>query len=336
MAFEPPPNPSPGLTFQYGNIIWQYDGTAGVWNIQDASIVGGVGPEGPKGDIGPTGNTGNPATGDSAAVIVSNGFITARLSTNSLTGVASFSPSYFTVNNGAVGLSGAFSLVGVTGIGFGNDVGLTGKINLTASGSVTLTQNQNTITIGGGGGGSGITASRHQVLYSSVNGGTGSNLFLFDGTYATFGGENYAQLTFTGETFIKGGVFTNPGEYAPWDSNSVLASSSLSVRGDRGSVQRFTVTPGTSPRFTVSANEFGWNTETGAVETVIVAIQSLNGRTGSFGTGVLTEFPPPILLGTTGGIDVLSIMRIQKGSSPLVMGFVIARGLTAPNIDIIN
>jgi len=159
-------------------------------------------------------------TGDNGAIIgASNNTIRARLATDSLTGVASFPATFFTVGtNGAVGLSGVYGTigvtglsaghtgialvgttgnvrifnmgvhtfngqtghitfsvgetgntvvagsgiviptssdntktiinVGVTGIGFGNDAGLTGKINLTASGNITMVRSGNLITVG--------------------------------------------------------------------------------------------------------------------------------------------------------------------------------------------
>lgn len=467
MSFNPPQFPAADETYQYGNIIWQFDGTAGVWNIVDGSLVGEQGPPGPVGPQGPQGekgNTGSPATGDNASIIVSNGFITARLGAvgttgvlgvsnrfsvvngiayplpasngasgiasfdsvyfdvtstghvsikgdlgvggvtgdtvlggvaigvvseggnvkrinnigvtsfngltgavtltgdggavfgaanniigarladTSTTGVASFNSSFFSVNgSGVVSLASPYSVVGVTGIGFGDDVGLTGKINLTAAdASMTITRSGNTISFASnavGGAAAGITASPQQVLFSSGNGGTGSDNFVFNGLAATFGGAN-TQFTITGPTFtfspstrIKEGVFVNPSEFAPWDAGSPLGLSNLQVRASDGTVQRYTATPNSN--FTISADSSGgWSNQTGVVETVIVAIQSLSGLTGQFGSDIVTEFPRPILLGVTGGIDVLSIMRIKTAGGGVTMGFVVSRGMTAAGVKL--
>lgn len=434
MSFNPPQFPAADETYQYGNLIWRFDGTAGVWNIVDGSLVGEQGPQGPVGPQGPqgnTGNTGSPSTGDNASIIVSNGFITARLGAvgttgvlgvngrfdvtngivtplpasigasgiasfdstyfsvsgtghvsliggvpsgvtsfngltgavtltgdgaaiigagnntirarladNSLTGVASFSSTFFDVASGAVSLKSPYSVIGVTGIGFGSDAGLTGKVNLTAGTNITITQAGNTITFNStavGGGGSAITAGSQQVLYSSGNGGTGSDNFVFNGLAATFGGAN-TQFTVTGPTFtfststkVKEGVFVNPSEYAPWTpADSVLGLSNLVVNPQKGSVQRFVT--GVPTNFTVSAGTVGWSTQTGVVETVIVAIQSTSGGTGSFASDVITEYPRPVLFGVTGGTDVLSIMRIKTAGGGVTMGFVVARGMSGAGV----
>ena len=465
MSFNPPQFPTADQSYQYGNIIWRFDGTAGVWNIVDGSLVGEQGPQGPIGPQGPQGergNTGNPATGDTASIIVSNGFITARLGAvgttgvlgvsnrftvvngiahplpasngasgiasfdsthftvsgtghvslssppssqatghtvlagiaigvaneggnvrridnigvtsfngltgavtltgdgaalvgvgnntvrarladTSVTGVASFNSSFFSVNNsGAVSLASPFSIVGVTGIGFGlNDAGLTGKINLTASGIVTLARSGNTITIGGVGGGgavAGITANPQQVLYSSGNGGTGSNNFVFDGLAATFGGQN-TQFTITGPTFnignntvVYGGIFYDASEAAPFTN---FANSQIQIRGASGSVQRFSISPASS--YTVSIDDTGgWVSTPGVAESVVVIMQSTNGRTGQFNNDILTQLPTPILGGVTGGVDVFTVMRIAYtgGNGLIKMAFPIARGMSGTNFSI--
>lgn len=465
MSFNPPPTPFADQQYQYGNVIWQFDGTAGVWNIVDGSLVGEQGPQGPQGPQGVPGiqgDPGAPSVGDGAAMIVSDGVITARLAqsgvtgvmgvngrfsivngiatllpasngesgiasfdsayfsvsstghvtfigelggatgdtvlagvaigvadeggnvrrinnigvtsfngltgavtltgdgaavfgaanntigarlaTINATGVASFNSNFFDVTNGAVALKSPYSAIGVTGIGIGeNAESLTGRVEFFEGTNITLSldtvRNRITINSSAAGGGSSITANAQQVLYSSVNGGTGSNNFLFNGLAATFGGAN-TQFTITGPTFtfspmtrVKEGVFVNPSEFAPWSAiNSVLGNSSLQVRGDRGTVQRFTANPGTN--FTVSADTSGWSTQTGVVETVIVAIQALSGTTGTFGSNVLTEFPRPVLLGVTGGVDVLSIMRIKTADGGVTMGFVVSRGMTAAGVKL--
>jgi S-ribosylhomocysteine lyase LuxS involved in autoinducer biosynthesis len=107
-------------------------------------------------------------TGDSGAVQgKGNNRITVRIASDALTGVASFDPSHFTVgtsghvrskgvitiNNQAPDANGNFEVAsstttvnGVTGIGFGNDIGLTGKINLTAGSGISISQSSRTIT----------------------------------------------------------------------------------------------------------------------------------------------------------------------------------------------
>ena len=116
-------------------------------------------------------------TGDGGAVQGKlNNIVTARLADSSVTGVASFNSTRFTVSAaGAVDLAAAYQAtgdtvitvagsgigistsgktdtlfnIGVTGIGFGADVGLTGKINLTAGTGITITRSGNTITFNG-------------------------------------------------------------------------------------------------------------------------------------------------------------------------------------------
>ena len=120
-------------------------------------------------------------TGDSGAIRAVNDSNTAsiifvpRIATSSLTGVASFDPRHFALGvSGHVSLTGPYQAtgdtvvagnsilvvrsnnqatitnMGVTGIGFGNDTGLTGKINLTGS-AITVLGNTITFTSGSGG-----------------------------------------------------------------------------------------------------------------------------------------------------------------------------------------
>lgn len=466
MSFNPPQFPAADQTYQYGNIIWRFDGTAGVWNIVDGSLVGEQGPPGPAGPQGPQGekgNTGSPATGDDASIIVSNGFITARLGAvgttgvlgvsnrfsvvngiayplpasngasgiasfdsvyfdvtstghvsikgdlgvggvtgdtvlggvaigvaseggnvkrinnigvtsfngltgavtltgdggavfgrgnniigarladTSTTGVASFSSSFFSVNgSGVVSLASPYSVVGVTGIGFGNDVGLTGKINLTAAdASMTITRNGNTISFASnavGGAAAGITASPQQVLFSSGNGGTGSNNFVFNGLAATFGGAN-TQFTITGPTFtignntvVRGGIYYDAAEsapYYPFENSPVL------IKASDGSVQRIGINPsGTYVVGFDDGTEGNWTNAIGVAESVVVILQSSSGKTGAFGGGILTPSPPPVLGGLTGGVDVFTLMRIRHSSGAIKMAFPIARSMTGPNYSI--
>jgi len=112
-------------------------------------------------------------TGDGQAILGKlNNRISVREASTSVTGVASFNSSYFDVANGAVSLKSGYQVTGdtvvagtnvsisrngntvtvssssassttivngVTGIGFGDDIGLTGKINLTAGSGISIT-----------------------------------------------------------------------------------------------------------------------------------------------------------------------------------------------------
>ena len=125
------------------------------------------------GVTGFNGLTGNiTVTGDGGSLVGrDNNRFTNRLATTSLTGVASFNSSYFSVGTtGHVTLATAYQAtgdsvvagsgiaisanktitnIGVTGIGFGSDVGLTGKVNITAGSNITITQSGNLITFSG-------------------------------------------------------------------------------------------------------------------------------------------------------------------------------------------
>jgi hypothetical protein len=94
-------------------------------------------------------------TGDSQAIIVTGTEITARLASTTVTGVASFDPSYFSVDaNGEVSLTAAYQITGdtvVPGIAIGieengntktiNNLGVTGVVvgGITLTGNVSLT-----------------------------------------------------------------------------------------------------------------------------------------------------------------------------------------------------
>jgi len=192
---------------------------------------------------------------------------------------------------------------------------------------------------GGGGGGSSITADKDQVLFSTINGATGSNNFLFNGLAATFGGAN-TQFTITGPTFtignetvVRGGVFFDSAEKGNYNTAS---GSTVSIAGPNldGNVQRILYTPG-STNYTVNMSASGWTDILGVSDTVIVILQSTNSFTGSFDTSILTPITKPILGGNTGGIDVFTLMRIGTGNgNSLKMAFPVARGMTAPNQSI--
>ena len=282
-------------------------------------------------------------TGDGGAVFgAANNIIGARLADTSTTGVASFSSSFFSVNgSGVVSLASPYSVVGVTGIGFGDDVGLTGKINLTAAdASMTITRDGNTIRFASNavGGGGGITASAQQVVFADGSGGgTGSDNFVFNGLAATFGGAN-TQFTITGPTFnignntvVRGGIFYDAAEAAPYND---VGNGAISIRASDGSVQRIRINPSTLPTYSVDFDANGWTDVPGVAESVVVLLQCANGKTGGFATGILTQSPSPVLGGITGGIDVFTMMRIPYSGGSIKMAFPIARGMTATNVSI--
>jgi hypothetical protein len=93
------------------------------------------------------------------------------------------------------------------------------------------------------------------------------------------------------------------------------------------------VTP--QANFKVTAGS-GWHPDSTVTETIAVIIQTTNGITGEFDASVLTErgSRKPVLLGVTGGIDIISLMRIKTTSGGLTMGFQIANGMTAANFSI--
>lgn len=168
-----------------------------------------------------------------------------------------------------------------------------------------------------------IGGSNHQVLFKDQSSVSGNSNFLFDGQ----------SLTFGGTVQIANGIYVNHRELSDYQDNG---TNNITVSGLNGTIQRFTVTPQTG--FTVSASTTpgSWSAQTDVVETVIVALQSRNGTTGSFGTGILCSDPKPVLCGVTGGVDVISLMRIKTAGGNVTMGFVVARGMTAPNTSIAN
>ena len=71
----------------------------------------------------------------------------------------------------------------------------------------------------------------------------------------------------------------------------------------------------------------GWdNTTVNATETIAVIVQSTNGQTGSFTGSILSN--SPVLFGTTGGIDMFTVMRVKNAGKSLLIGLPIANGLT--------
>lgn len=278
--------------------------------------------------------------------------IVGATATYSALGIASFNSTHFAVASGAVSLSGSYGVVGVTGIGFGNDSGLVGKINITAGTNITITESGKTITInssGGGGGGSGITAPAQQVLYSSGNGGTGSENFLFNGTSLTFGGTNTIMtvtgptMSFSPRTAVFGGVYGDFKERGySWTIDVTAQSSGVVYIGPTGGyfqkIDIINVTGGYWNDFPNGTIEFrptdqGWSSVPNTVESIVViAKQRSSGRIATFpfytdlGTFITHNDPP--MMGVTGGVDLFMITRYKTDTSEIFFGQSLARGMT--------
>ena len=343
MSFNPPYPPTNGLTYGYGQLLWQYDGTAGVWNIKDGATVGGVGPKGDQGEIGPQGPLG--ATGATGLVVMAS---------YTITGVASFDPRHFVIGGtGHVTLPSAYQVTGQTVVAGGGSqlVSSSGNIatidNRLASISVTgvASFDPRYFTVGttghvkqSGGYDIGIQTTTHQIPFMDAGGTSlsGDPDLLWNGSTLTFGGAS-SKMTITGpslvlgySTAITGGIFMTPAESARYTDNST--SNTLTITPTNGTVQRFKIAP--TANVTVQAGT-GWHTVAGATETICVIVQSTNGQTGIFSSNILTSTTKPVLFGTTGGIDVFTIMRVAiDGSNGLTMAFQTAKGMTAANFNI--
>lgn len=340
MAFNPPSGVADGATYGYGNMVWEYAASNGVWNIVGGTIIGG---------IGPTGADGLP------------GAASVPLATNSLTGVASFKRNDFVVSttghvsltadiarksadNDFTGAKNEFTqAVGIRSIdtetispwGYGAGDGY-GYIGLTSAIGGQININSTKIMLGldpdAGYSPASIKLANDKsnplIIMAAATGNSLGQIKLRPGGLQ-FGGDAY-----TDPLVITGGVFKNPSEFAP---HFTTTSNNLVINGISGSIQRFTITP--SGRVTVSMGE-GWHSLTAATETVAVIIQNNTGFTGVFGSGILTEGSPILFgqdtttpVGSPGAVTALTLMRINKGNGTyLNMGFVIGTGMTAANI----
>ena len=343
MSFNPPYPPTNGLTYGYGQLLWQYDGTAGVWNIKDGATVGGVGPKGDQGEIGPQGPLG--ATGATGIVVMAS---------YTITGVASFDPRHFVIGEtGHVTLPSAYQVTGQTVVSGGSSqiVNTSGNIatidNRVATSSLTGVASFNsqffTVSATGhvkqsGGYDIGIQTTTHQIPFMDAGGTSlsGDPDLLWNGSTLTFGGAS-SKMTITGpslvlgySTAITGGIFMTPAESARYTDNST--SNTLIITPTNGTVQRFKIAP--TGNVTVQTGT-GWHTVAGATETICVIVQSTNGQTGIFSSNILTSTTKPVLFGTTGGIDVFTVMRVAiDASNGLTMAFQTAKGMTAANFNI--
>lgn len=298
--FSPPSNPSDGESYTFGNLIWLYEADNGVWNISEGTIIGTQGPPGDPGTPGANGERGE---------------------------------------TGATGATGA----GVTGF-FVDSSGILRGVFINAGASTPPTAGQTgSITLGSVRGPTGpVGGTTQQVLFIDRNipyGASGNNNLLFDGTTLTFGSASTsAKMTITGDNLRLGykmevhdGIFTTPAERSPFQSMGSI--STLTINATGGSIQRYRVTP--QAGFRVAAGS-GWHPDNTVTETISVIIQSTNGTTGEFSSNILTErgSRKPILLGVTGGIDIITLMRIKTTSGGLTMGFQVANGMTAANFNI--
>ena len=341
MAFNPPGGVANGATYGYGNVVWQYDGVFGVWNIVDGTIVGGVGPQGETGPTGPAGAGNIPLatyalTG--AAQFFNADFGVSVTGTVSLTGnVARTNRSNtFTAAGGNAftsGISAAWintstiypypgPVVSATGafISFSQNVGdLWGGFGV-FSDHIRLGDFDNEELIQGPLNGAYIDIDNHETPYgespSYITLKVGNGGVVLDPITMTIGsGYTYPMS-------VIGGVFKNPEEYASYQD--LGSSNSIVINATGGTIQRFKITP--SGQVTVSAGP-GWdNTTNNATETIAVIVQSTNGKTGNFASTILSN--NPVLFGVTGGIDMFTVMRVKTTGKSLLIGLPIANGLT--------
>ena len=187
-----------------------------------------------------------------------------------------------------------------------------------------------------------VGGTTQQVLFvdaALAYGASGNNNLRFDGTALTFGAaSSSARMAITGDNLRLGyqmevhdGIFTTPAERSPYQDMGSI--STLTINATGGSIQRYKVTPQSNFRITTGS---GWHPDNTVTETIAVIIQSTNGITGEFAASILTErgSRKPVLFGVTGGIDILSIMRVKTSSGGLTMGFQVANGMTAANFSI--
>jgi hypothetical protein len=301
--FSPPPNPSDGEGYTFGNIVWEYEQDNGVWNIKDASLVGAAGAQGPIGAQGAIGSQGN---------IGSQGSV------------------------GSSGLPGEPGPQGFQGVqGRQGSIGAQGNIGSQgtdgAQGSIGAQGTQGTQGVQGPAG-SGLDAgSIHQVLYKNdSNEVAGDAEFLFNGVGATFSGLTFA---FGSSTDVMNGIYRLPKEWSVYVGDA--SGSSITISPANGTIQRYIYTPDASG-FTVNFGS-GWSETVGSVETIAVLLQMANGFTGGFNTNIHTESGArkPVIGGYTGGIDILTMMRVKTSSGELRLGFQVANGMTG-STDTLN
>ena len=137
-------------------------------------------------------------TGDSGAISnlqsTTSNKITARLATDSLTGVASFNSTYLTVSNGAVSLASAYQVTGDT-------VAAGTGIAVSKSGNTSTVTNSGVLSFNSA---TGAVNYSPAIASSSVTG-----VASFNSTYFTVGGNGAVTLAgayqVTGQTVVSGG-----------------------------------------------------------------------------------------------------------------------------------
>jgi hypothetical protein len=130
------------------------------------------------------------------------------------------------------------------------------------------------------------------------------------------------------------GIYRLPSEWSEYVGNA--SGTSLTINPNNGTIQRYNFTP--SGAFTVNFDSSGWSSIVGAVETIAVVLRTENGTTGVFNTNIYTEtgVRKPVIGGVTGGIDILTLMRVKTSSGELKLGFQVANGMTGTSLDSIN
>lgn len=301
-----------------------------------------------------SGITGDTVTGPNAAITVSKSgkvaTIDARLATESLTGVARFSSSYFDVTGGLVTLTSSYQATGdtVTGPNAAITVSKSGKV---ATIDARLATNTGTTGVAGFTGAdfnvlkgvvsltagivrsvNGVTGEvakgtpENRVFYSNTAKGlTTSDKFLFDGTSLTFSGTDFNL----GSANMIGGVFfknKEKGSTRTLNNNNVLT-----IDPADGHYQKIKWNTSTEEGpLLVQAGTQNWSQTANQVESVVaVILQVGKGLSAQFATSVLNE-GNRYFMGSTGSVDVITISRYAIDSSNgLTMGFIIARGMTS-------
>lgn len=332
--FTPPPNPADGEGYTFGNVIWNYSASTGVWNISTGSLVGAQGPQGIPGPTGAGGRTGSGYTG---AYLKPDGTLQVTF--------ADWSSGSLVETENNLG-----RVRGHTGPGYtGATISTTGDFSLTfadwSTGNLVSTR-MHLGTIRGVTGTTGTTgpvgATAPQVVFAIRDGGgvlgaSGNYNFQFNGTTAHFGGAN-TRFTITGPTMqigyntvVEDGVFKSPRELSGY--RTVSSTSTLNISPSDGTIQRIYFTP-TSGTVTINADSSGWSNITGHSETIVCFIKTNSAAvtTGKFADNIVCTSPRPNDIcnhGVTGVVDMITLMRICTGTGKgLTMGFYVSRGLT--------
>ena len=335
--FGPPDNPSVGLTYGWGNLVYEYSSN-GVWNILSGSLIGERGPQGlpgPAGTAGDAGTAGITGPGYTGATLLANG--TLEITFGEYTSNTTFVQTL--VNLGRVR--------GHTGPGYtGATITTTGDFSLTfadwSTGNLVSTR-MHIGTIRGITGTTGpVGATAPQVVFAIRDGGgvlgaSGNYNFQFNGTTAHFGGAN-TRFTITGPTMqigyntvVEDGVFKSPRELSGY--RTVSSTSTLNISPSHGTIQRIYFTPDTGT-VTINADSSGWSNITGHSETIVCFIKTNSDQvnTGKFADNIVCTSPRPNDIcnhGVTGVVDMITLMRICTGTGKgLTMGFYVSRGLT--------